>query len=300
MVVRSDPVEAPAHTDTSPSRPLPIGIITLAVILVVLAVVLTLVAIGLTGSSDTGLPPTVQNAPSALVKQVTGIPASLFDSVGDPSEPLVSPPSVLKGQPTLESHGLPAVVWVGALYCPYCAAERWALVIALGRFGTFEKLYTTTSSTSEVFGGTQTFSLDDSVYESRTVSLAAVEEYGNTPSQSVPDGFQKLEIPTALESTVVQTYDRSPWAQPGRLPFLDVANRIVVSGSGFSPALLDGLSIQQIATDLQDPTSEVTEALLGSANQITAAICSATGQRPADVCSTPAVRTTSERLGLPA
>jgi Domain of unknown function (DUF929) len=298
MVVRSDDVEAPARAETSHSRPLPVGIITIAVIVVVLAVVLTLVAIGLTGSSDTGLPPTVQTASSALVKQVTSLPAAMFDAVGDPSEPLLSAPSVVRGKPVLSSHGLPAVVWVCALYSPYCAAERWALVIALGRFGSFEKLYTTASSTKEVFGGTSTFSLEQAAYQSRTVTLAAVEEYGNAPSKARAGGFEKLQSPDSFESSALQDYDRAPWAEPGRLPFLDVANRIVISGSEFTPGLLGGLSIQQIANDLQDPTTEVAQALLGSANQITAALCAATGGRPSGVCSGYAVRTTSESLDL--
>ncbi len=104
----------------------------------------------------------------------------------------------LESQPALTLDRKPAVVWVGALYSPYSAAERWALVIALGRFGTFEKLYTTTSSASEVFGGTETFSFDGADYRSPTVSLAAVEEYGNTSSAVAPAGYEKLAEPDRL------------------------------------------------------------------------------------------------------
>jgi hypothetical protein len=73
---------------------------------------------------------------------------------------------------------------------------------------------------------------------------------------------------------------------------------MVFSGSSFSPGVLSGLSLQQIASSLADPSSQAAQALLGAANQITAAICEATGARPEDVCSTPAVVSTSERLGL--
>ena len=73
----------------------------------------------------------MQEAPAALVQAVTDIPASVFNSVGDPSEPVISDAtSVVRGTPSLTIHGLPAVVWVGALFCPGCAAERWALVPA--------------------------------------------------------------------------------------------------------------------------------------------------------------------------
>jgi hypothetical protein len=143
-----------------------------------------------------------------------------------------------------------------------------------------------------------TFSLEGSDYHSTKVALAAVEEYGNQPSRDAPAGFERLEYPTPFESAAVHSYDRSPWAEPDLLPFLDVANRIVVSGSSFSPGLLQGLTMQQIATDLQDSSGGVAQAVLGAANQITAAICAATGQSPSDVCSTPGVDATSASLGL--
>ncbi len=34
------------------------------------------------------------------------------------------------GQPALTSGGKPQIVYMGAEYCPYCAAERWAMVVA--------------------------------------------------------------------------------------------------------------------------------------------------------------------------
>jgi len=32
------------------------------------------------------------------------------------------------------------VVYIGAEYCPYCAVERWPLIVALNRFGTLTNL----------------------------------------------------------------------------------------------------------------------------------------------------------------
>ena len=34
----------------------------------------------------------------------------------------------------------PELLYIGAEYCPYCAASRWPLIIALSRFGTFKGL----------------------------------------------------------------------------------------------------------------------------------------------------------------
>ena len=299
MVVQSEP-SGPRPPTGGSSRPFPVVVLTLGVILLVLAVVLVLVVVKLTNSSPAGKQATaVQQASSTLVQAVTSIPAQAFDSVGDPSQPVVSAPVIVRkgARPTV--HGLPAVVWVGALYCPGCAAERWALVIALGRFGTFDKLYTTTSAASDVFAGTATFSLEGAEFTSRTVALSAVEEYGNQPSQYSPAGYQPLGHLDALQSEVMKSYDRAPWVQdPTLLPFLDVANRMIISGWSFSPGLLSGLTADEISKDLADPSDPVAQALLGTANQITAAICAATGGRPADVCETSAIESTMGRLGF--
>jgi hypothetical protein len=271
-----------------------------AFVALVLLVVIVLVVLNLTSNSPTGAaPPPVQPASSALVGDVTNIPASVFNKVGDPSLPLLSAPAVVHGASVLEVHGRPAIVWVGALYCPACAAERWALVIALGRFGTFDKLYSTTSATTDVFPGTPTFSLEGAVYHSSLLSLAAVEEYGNEESELAPAGYERLASPNGVEVASLKAYDRSPWADPAVLPFIDVANRMVLSGATFTPGLLHGLSMQQIVSDLVNkPGNQTTRALVGAANQITAAICAVIAKPPADVCSSPAIKLTSTLLGL--
>ncbi len=43
---------------------------------------------------------------------------------------------------TLRHGKRPVLLYVGALYCPYCAAERWGIVSALRRFGSFTSLQT--------------------------------------------------------------------------------------------------------------------------------------------------------------
>jgi Domain of unknown function (DUF929) len=299
MVVQSEPSGPQSPTGGS-SRPVPVGLLTVGVILLVLVIVLVLVVVELTNSSPAGrVPLAVQKAPAGLVQAVTTIPASVFNLVGDPSEPVITdPPTIVHHARTLTTGGLAAVVWVGALFCPACAAERWALVIALGRFGTFDTLYTTTSAASDPFPDTATFSLEGAEYNSRTVALSAVEEYGNSPSNRSPVGFTPLGHLNALEAQAMETYDRAPWATPGLLPFVDVGDRVIISGESFSPEVLSGLTMQQIATDLTVPSSPVAQALLGTANQITAAICLTTRGKPANVCSTQAVAQTARLLGL--
>ena len=64
----------------------------------------------------------------------------------------VSPPTVLEQPATHDLGGKsPAMLYYGAEYCPYCAAERWAMTAALSRFGTWSELKITASSHTDVF-----------------------------------------------------------------------------------------------------------------------------------------------------
>ena len=63
----------------------------------------------------------------------------------------------ITGETPLEKNNLPRIIYVGADFCPFCAAERWALVIALSKFGTFNVLHYMTSSASDVYPSTPTF-----------------------------------------------------------------------------------------------------------------------------------------------
>jgi hypothetical protein len=173
--------------------------------------------------------------------------------------------------------------------------------VALARFGTFSHLGATSSSIFEAFPGVPTFSFDGATYRSRYVSFSATEEYGQNLSVRSRPGFGLLHHPTALQQTLTTRY--GPDADGGvgtTLPFVDIGNRVLIEGAGigFSPGILQGLSMGQIATDLSAPTSAVAQAVLGAANEVTAAVCEATGGDPTRVCDTPGVRAGASRLGL--
>jgi thiol-disulfide isomerase/thioredoxin len=290
--------EAPAGP---PRRRVPMALVTWVFVVLILLIVVVLLVVKITRGTTTVVPPPVAPAATSIVRSATSVPAAVFDAVGaqqapDPGE------VVLSGQPALSIGGRPAVVYVGGEFCPYCAAERWALVAALGRFGTFSHLGATTSSNAEIFPGTPTFTFDGMVYRSRYVTFAAVEQYGDRLSQTAPAGFPALRAPTPVESALLKRYDTEPFVPgTGTFPFVDVDNRLVVSGSGigFSPGVLQGTSMTQIADDLSKPTSADTQVILGSANKLSAAICAATGGKPASVCASPGVRAGANRLGLP-
>ncbi len=254
-----------------------------AAIVAVAIVAAAVVAIGLSSHSGGGA--ASSSASSAVISKVTGVPAATFDKVG--AGGVTSRPSPLKA-PALTADGKPRVLYVGAEYCPYCAAERWAVVAALSRFGTFSGLGQTHSATADVFPDTATLSFHGATYQSRYLSFTGKELQSN----KVQGGsYAPLDTLSATDQKLLDTYDTSAHTgtQSGSIPFLDLGGRFVSAGASFSPQVLAGLTHEQIAAQLADPSSKVAQAVDGTANIFTAQLCTLTDQQPASVCSSAGV-----------
>jgi Domain of unknown function (DUF929) len=240
------------------------------------------------GSSGAGAADTGTTALSPQVVAALSVPAATLDAVGSPSGDVlpnkIGNGSILKG-----ADGKPLITYIGAEYCPFCAAERWSLAVALSRFGTFSNLSGTHSSVTDVYPDTQTLSFYGSSYSSPYIDFQPVEETTNQPAGA---GYQTLQTPTAAQNALVAKYDPQ-----GSIPFLDIANRYLITGSSFSPQVLQGLSRSQIAADLSVPDSPVAQAIDGTANDITAAITSVTGSQPSAVASSATIAAIAQKLG---
>ncbi len=240
------------------------------------------------GSSTTADPGTTALSPT--VAAALSVPAATLNAVGSPAS-VVLPSRVGNGTGTIlrGADGKPLITYIGAEFCPYCAAERWALAVALARFGTFSNLSGTHSSGTDVYPDTQTLSFYRSTFTSPYVDFQAVEEASN---QQVGGTYQTLQTPTAAQRALMAKDDPQ-----GSIPFLDIANRYVVTGSSFSPQVLQGLSRNQIAAQLADPSSAVAQAVDGAANAITAAITAVTGNQPSTVANSAAIAAIAQKLG---
>ena len=146
------------------------GSIGLVVALVAALVVAKAAGLGSGGSSGSGsTTPTASGAASpAVVRAVTGVPAKVLDEVGAGDVQAV-PRKV--DAPALTAGGKPKVLYVGAEFCPFCAAQRWPVVVALARFGTWSGLGQTTSASDDVFPDTATLSFHGATYSSDYLSF---------------------------------------------------------------------------------------------------------------------------------
>jgi hypothetical protein len=267
------------------------------VALVVLAVV-ALVVVKATGGSG-GTPPAskataggsaaTSAGTSALaggvLADVTSVSPTTLSAIGEPSATTAPMATGAKAALTA-SNGKPEILFVGAEYCPFCAAERWSVVQALSRFGTFSGLSATHSSTSDVYPNTQTFSFYGATYTSTSLDFTSVELETN---QASGDSYTTLQTLTSAEDALFSKNDKAPYTtQPGSIPFLDIDNKYIRVGAGYSPQVLQGLSLQQIAAQLNDKNSTVAIAIDGEANRIAAAITAATGVQPGSSTATTA------------
>ncbi|MGH3271347.1 MAG: DUF929 family protein, partial [Trebonia sp.] len=116
----------------------------LTVIVVVLAIVLVKVNSG-GGSAGSASNGPTGTALTTLTKQVTTVPASVQDQVGAgtissadllPASQIAAASAANAGDfatvsgKALTSGGKPEVLYVGAEYCPYCGAQRWAMIVS--------------------------------------------------------------------------------------------------------------------------------------------------------------------------
>ncbi|GCE25460.1 hypothetical protein KDA_09440 [Dictyobacter alpinus] len=241
----------------------------------------------------------VKTATPNIFKSVTTVSPDLLSRVGTGGlestiSPILKP---VKGAPVLKGpNGKPQVFYMGGEFCPYCAAQRWAMTIALSKFGSFEKPLTPiVSSESNV----PTYSFYKSSYKSQYLDFVPVEvsDNGNPP--------QTLEALTTEQQQLVKTYDAPPYTSAqsaGSFPFISIGNQYVSAGSYFPPTLLVGHTYDDIINQMKDPTSDISRGMLGSANYMIAQICKITNNQPGDVCNAdpiPSIQGKLPRASLP-
>jgi hypothetical protein len=212
---------------------------------------------------------------------VTSVPASDFDKVGVGTSQ--SPPVKDTSGTPLTASGKPKVLYVGTEWCPFCAAERWPLTVALSRFGTFSGLEITNSSPDDVHPNTPTLSYAHSTYTSPYVSFDANE---------IEDGNRKPLMTLSPENKNIFETKGS-----GSYPFIDFAGLYLQNGAQYDPSVLPaGNKHLEVAQSLTNTDSDISQAVLGSANVLTAVICKATNNQPQNVCTSSGVTTAAKTL----
>jgi Domain of unknown function (DUF929) len=260
---------------------------TLLVLVIVLAFVFIKLSQNNSPSSSSGSSSTTGTLlPADVAREVTGVPGSTLDTVGKGGATVSSTTLTSGSGSALTSGGKPEMLYIGAEFCPYCAAMRWSMAVALSRFGTLTPLHGIHSSSTDVYPNTATLTFYKSGYDSKYLTFTPVE------NETVDHAL--LQSPTTEQNAIWAKYEPDPSTRG--YPFIDFGNKVVLKGPIYSPQVLAGKSWSQIAAALHDPSSPIAQSVLGAANYLTGAICRMTNNQPSDVCSSSAV--TSVQSGL--
>lgn len=241
-------------------------------VVVVLAAVGTLVGVKVAGGGSKTAAGDRAPAPADLVAHVTSVPMSTLVAAAQ-KVTIQYQPQPITGA-ALTSNGKPEVLFIGAEFCPVCATERWPMVVALSKFGTFTNLSKIHSAVTD--GNIATFSFYGSSYSSPYITFTPVEN--ETRSQ------QPLQKPTAAQQALWAKYTLSGGSL--HYPFLDIAGKYVVTTAQYpEQAVGGGQSFAQIANSVGNNNNTVGANVDAAAVTLIKSICDATGQKPAATCS---------------
>ncbi|MCI0565458.1 MAG: DUF929 domain-containing protein, partial [Nitrososphaera sp.] len=141
-------------------------------------------------------------------------------------------------EPLKRPSGKSLVFFMGAGFCPYCAAERWAIVSALGKFGAWEGLVEDKSAGhDEKYLNIPTVSFSRATYTSDLVEFVGRE--------TADRNFEPLQEVDDSDYQVLDTFN------PDQIiPFLLIDGQFMQVGSGYSPQLLEGLDHAKVKHEL--------------------------------------------------
>lgn len=254
-------------------------IVTISIVVAIIAVVVVLYLVveaasnvaGNQYSTDIGQP-----VSSAVLSDLTGVSNATLSAVGAPAS--VTPPTSISGT-ALTLNGKPEIIYIGGEFCPFCAVERWSLIIALSHFGTFSGLEYMQSSSTDTNPNTPTFTFANANFTSKYIVFTPIEEL-NRAETTV----------TTLDSTQSSLYSQygtcASTGESGGIPFVDIANAYVVNcGAQFSLPQIAGDNWTTVASQLNTGSTTVAQEMDGAANTLITAICKIDGGQPTSVCS---------------
>lgn len=228
---------------------------------------------------------------ATVLNYLSGVSTSTLNQVGKGASDVTSPRPTTGSPAPLTLNGKPEVLYMGAEYCPFCAAERWSMVVALDKFGNFTGLEYMQSSATDTLPSTPTFTFVHASYTSKYISFVTIEQQDRN--------YAALQTATPQETQLLNTYDTG-----GTIPFVDFANAYAITSSQFSPAVLrvGGVATAaaynwtQIAPQLDNASSVFAQNIDGAANGMISAICKIVqsgGETPPSICSESLAQTLS-------
>ena len=177
----------------------------------------------------------------------------------------------------------PTLLYVGAEFCPYCAAQRWGLALTLLRFGQLQGVRYMLSTAHDVYPDTPTLSFYGAHYDSRVLHLLAIETQKRDQQPLMP-------MPPLVKA-IFGKFDAPPYVQMAYgIPFVYLGGRYLLTQPMISPAALQGMDWDEVVAQLGNADGTLYRTIMPQVNLLTAAVCSLDGGQPAAVCKAPGVQ----------
>jgi Domain of unknown function (DUF929) len=252
------------------------GILVIALVVVIVAVLVIVKVAGGGGSGsavDVASPPAGTPIPASTLAKLASVPISTLNAA--PTDGILTSPQSSSGS-ALTAGGKPELLFIGAEFCPHCAAERWPLYMALSKFGTFSPEPGRIHSANED-GDVPTLTFYGTTYSSPYFTFTPVEVYTNKPAG---DGYSLLQTPTPAQLRLWEN------ANGGSFPFLDFGGKEELLSAQYDFAPLQGLPFSAVAAQVGNNSTAIGADIDASASQLIKTICgSLSHDQPADVCS---------------
>jgi hypothetical protein len=253
----------------------------------------------------------INDAPDSYFETAAGmyLNHSLSNSVG----------ATIAPAPLFTVNGKPAVVYLGAISCIYCAENRWAMALALSRFGTFQQLFQGYSSLGDgdiptIYWAPSHYNSSSAVefgnfYVGKYVTFVSIE-YSSPITQGFMMGalsyFQQeataIANPIYENATAIITglnnFNGTPYTIWGKY---NVASADAVDFGNTSSSLTNppiaSMTHGQVLASFADPTSQFAWTEYAAADYYAALICAGGGAAAAaPVCSLPSVSTMTAQV----
>jgi uncharacterized protein DUF929 len=184
--------------------------------------------------------------------------------------------------PVYSSNGKPILVFVGANYCEFCAVQRWSLIMALMRFGSFTTLITSNGNVSSL----EYMHSSAADFNYATFTLSASSYHSN---YLVFQPFEVYDRSGNTIATLPANYTSGFHTQgQASFPFLNFADKYYISGALLQPVILGTKNQTQIIASIEAGDALGTQ-IKQAANVITAVICKITDNNPSSVCDNPSI-----------
>lgn len=233
------------------------------------------------------------SGPAAIGQPVAPALISQLQKASQAGLGLAAPPETLDFKaisgPRVATGNKVGILYIGANFCPYCAGQRWVLVLTLLRFGKFDGLTYMMSSSTDAYPDTPTFSFDKATYTSKYVDF--------TPVETADREGHRLMQPTKAQNDIFSKFDAPPYTVSFEgIPFVYVDGEYVMTRPMLMPDELVGMDWQRVVKTLSNPQSALFQSVMPQVNSFTAAICRLDGGNPDSVCSAAGVTTANGAL----